>query len=285
MTTGTKDEDEIRLLLSTSNHNDILFFTSKGRVFQLPVYELPETSRTAKGQPIINFLGLQRDEEVTALLDITKFTGKHLFFATKRGTVKRLDIEAVSKIRTSGLIVLKIAEDDELGWVRPTDGNNTILMASEKGQAIHFDENDVRVMGRAAAGVRGIRLKPDDTVIETVVVPAEDSFVFSVTQRGLGKITNSEEYRTQNRGGTGIKVGAITKKTGNIIGVRMLSAEDRKTADVVLISKAGQTVRMPLKGVRKTGRVAQGVILTKLKNKSDSIVSYGIIRPSDEDDE
>ena len=200
VTTGTKEEDEIKLILSTKNHNDLLFFTSRGRVFTLPAYEIPESSRTAKGQPIINLLSLDKNEEISSILDITEEKNKYLFFVTSKGTSKKLLMDEVKKIRSSGLIVLKIKEDDSLAWVKTTSGDDNIFIATREGKAIQFSEDDVRPMGRAASGVRGIKLKNTDEVVEVTIVGKDEKYVLIVTQNGMGKISEISEYRDQNRG-------------------------------------------------------------------------------------
>ena len=196
---AVKDEDEVKIILSTSNHSDLLFFTNTGRVFSLPAYEVPETQRTAKGQPIINLLSLQKEEEITAILDLAAVAGKHFALISKKAVIKRVDMEDVKNIRTSGLIVMKPREGDELGWVRVTNGDDNILMVSKHGKAIQFKEEDIRVMGRGAAGVRGMRIAENDSVVEADVVAENDKYVFTVTENGMGKITNIEEYREQGR--------------------------------------------------------------------------------------
>ena len=154
MATGAKEDDEIKLIISTQNHDDLLYFTTKGRVFTLPAYEVPETTRIAKGQPIINLLGLQKDEEIAAILDISKEENKYLFFVSRAGIVKKLDMEQVQNIRANGLKVCGVKEGDDLMWVKTTSGHDSIFIATKSGKAIQFDENDVRPMGRAAAGVK-----------------------------------------------------------------------------------------------------------------------------------
>ncbi len=285
VTTAVKDEDEVKLLLSTKNHDDLLFFTNTGRVFRLPAYEIPEAQRTAKGQPIVNFIGLQKDEEITAILDATTETGKHYALISKKGIVKRIDVEDTANIRSSGLIVMKPKDGDELGWVRSTSGTDNMLLVSKHGKAIQFNEDDVRVMGRAAAGVRGMRIAEDDALIEADVVSSEAKYVFSVTETGMGKITDVDEYREQGRGGSGVKVGAVTGKTGDIIGVALLSEEMRKEGEVILISRDGQTVRVPLSGVRVTSRVTQGVILAKLKDKKDAFTGMAVMKAGAEEED
>lgn len=255
--TATKEEDEIQILLSSNNHDDLWFFTSSGRVFQLPTYEIPEFSRTAKGSPIVNFISLQPTESISTILNANEATKPFLFFATQQGTVKRLEREEITNIRTSGLIVIKVEEGDQLGWVQPTSGSDMMLLVSNEGQAIQFPETDVRAMGRSAMGVRGIRLKGKDTLVTASVVSKDMKYVFTASGRGLGKLSDIEDYRSQGRGGSGVKVSSVTPKTGKIIAATMLSEDDRTSADFVLVTKSGQTVRSPLKGVRLTGRVAQ----------------------------
>jgi DNA gyrase subunit A len=282
--TATKEEDEIQILLSSNNHDDLWFFTSTGRVFQLPTYEIPEFSRTAKGSPIVNFISLQPTESISTILNANEATKPFLFFATTDGTVKRLERTEITNIRSSGLIVMKVEEGNNLGWVCPTCGSDMMLLVSNEGQAIQFPETDVRAMGRSAMGVRGIRLKGKDTLVTASVVSKEMKYVFTASSRGLGKLSDIEDYRSQGRGGSGVKVGAVTPKTGKIISAAMLTEDDRKTADFLLVTKSGQTVRMPLKDVRLTGRVAQGVILTRLKD-DDAVTSMSIVREREEEEE
>lgn len=283
VTTATKEEDEIQILIPSNNHDNLWFFTSSGRVFQLPTYEIPEFSRTAKGSPIVNFINLQPNESISTILNAHEATTPFLFFATKKGTVKRINRTEITNIRASGLIVIKVDEGDELGWVQATSGSDMMLLVSHKWQAIQFPETDVRAMGRAAMGVRGIRLKGDDTLITASVVNKDMKYVFTVSERGLGKLSDIEDYRSQGRGGSGVKVGAITPKTGNIVSATMLSEDEKKNADFVLVTKSGMTVRSPLKDVRLTGRVAQGVILTKLKD-NDTVISMSIVQTGDDEE-
>lgn len=282
--TATKEEDEIQILLSSNNHDDLWFFTSSGRVFQLPTYEIPEFSRTAKGSPIVNFISLQPSESISTILNANEATKPFLFFATTDGTVKRLERTEITNIRSSGLIVIKVEEGNNLGWVQPTSGSDMMLLVSNEGQAIQFPETDVRAMGRAAMGVRWIRLKWKDKLVTASVVSEGMKYVFTASERGLGKLSDIEDYRSQGRGGSGVKVGAVTAKTGKIISATMLTEEDRKTSDFVLVTKSGQTVRSPLKDVRVTGRVAQWVILTKLRD-DDAVTSMSIVREREEEEE
>lgn len=283
VTTTVKDEDEVKLLLSTQNHSDLLFFTNTGRVFRLPAYEIPESQRTAKGQPIINFVSLAKDESIEAILDISTTQGKHFALVSKKAVIKRVDYEDLANIRSSGLIVMKPKDGDELGWVLSTNGEDKILMVSKKGKAIQFFESDVRVMGRAAAGVRGMRIGDDDAVVETDVVDSETKYVFTVTENGMGKLSSIDDYREQGRGGSGVKAGSMTAKTGDIIGVHLITEAVRKDGEVILISRSGQTVRVPLGTIRVTSRVTQGVILAKLKDKKDAFTSMTVTAKEEEE--
>lgn len=219
------------------------------------------------------------------MLDLTGTDGKHLCLISKKAVVKRIDISEVASIRASGLIVMKPHDDDALGWVRVTDGTDNILLVSAGGKAIQFDENDVRVMGRAAAGVRGMKVASGDALIVGCVAGKEARYMFTVSENGMGKISELSEYREQGRGGSGIKVGATTEKTGSVIGAFTLTEDERLGSSVILISKSGQTVRVPLDSVRVTGRTTQGVILAKLKDDDDGFTSATVVQKSEEDEE
>lgn len=284
VTTATKEEDEIKLILSTKNHNDLLFFTSRWRVFTLPAYEIPEATRTAKWQPIINLLSLDKNEEISSVLDITEEKNKYLFFVTSKGTSKKLLMEEVKKIRSSGLIVLKIKDEDSLAWVKTTSWDDNIFIATKEWKAIQFSEDDVRPMGRAASWVRWIKLKDTDEVVEVTIVSKDEKYVLIVTQNGMWKISEISEYRDQNRGWSWVKAMAITPKTGKVIGAMMLKDEDRDDTDLLLMSKWGQTIRLPLKGIRVTSRVTQWVILTKIRWEDDEIVRASLMKSSEWED-
>jgi len=284
ITTATKEDDEIYLVVPTTNHADLLFFTSQWRVFTLPAYEIPETTRIAKWQAIVNLLNLQKWEEISAILDITREENKYLFFVSRMWIVKKLEMDQVRNIRANGLKVVGVKDGDELRWVKTTTGHDSIFIATREGKAIQFHEEDVRAMGRAAAGVKWIGLKKDDHVIEVAIVWDDNKFVFIVTKNGLWKISDIDEYRNQKRGWAGVKAMAVTPKTGKLVSAKILTQEDRENSDILLISKAWQTIRLNLKWVRKTSRVTQWVILTKLKNKSDEIVRASIIRQSEDEE-
>ncbi len=284
VTTWSKEDDEIKLIIPSQNHSDLLYFTTQGRVFTLPAYEIPETSRTAKWQPIINLLNLQKDEQIAAILDISREKNKYLFFVSRAWIVKKLDMWDVKNIRANWLKVVWVKPWDDLMWVKTTTWDDNIFIATKQGKAIQFDENDVRPMWRTAAWVRGIKLKDEDIVIEVAVASPENEFLFIVTEKWMWKITATDEYRNQKRWGSWVKAMAVTDKTGKLVSAKMLSQDDRKDAQVILISKWWQTIRLPLKWIRKTSRVTQWVILTKLKNTSDLIVRASIVRENEQED-
>ena len=284
VTTWSKEDDEIKLIVPTQNHNDLLYFTTQWRVFSLPAYEIPETSRTAKGQAIINLLSLQKDEEISAILDITREQNKYLFFVSRSWIVKKLDMDMVKNIRANWLKVCWVKEWDSLAWVKTTTWSDNIFVATKEGKAIQFDENDVRPMGRAAAWVKGINLKWDDRVIEVAIVWEDNELVFIVTEKGMWKLTSIEEYRNQKRWWAWVKAMAVTPKTGKLIWAKMISEEDRKNSDIILISAWGQTIRLPLKWIRKTSRVTQWVILTKIKWEWDKVVRASIVREGESEE-
>jgi len=279
--TSTKDKDEVKEIIYTKNHNDLLFFTNTWRVFALPVYEIPEMARTAKWQPIINLLNLQKDEEITTILDLSRFSWKNLFFTTKKWTIKRVDIKQFSNIRQNWLIAIKINKWDELGWVKVTNWEDNIFLITSAWKAIQFKEDQVRVMSRTAKWVKWIRLKWEDKVVKAVVVRESDEFLFTATANWLWKITSIEEYKSQKRWWTWVNAGKITKKTGPIIWAAMLSADEKKNTEIMLISKWWQTIRLNLKWMRTTSRVTQWIILTKLKKEWDTIISMEVMKSTE----
>ena len=279
----TKDDDEILSLLHVMNHDDLLFFTNTGRVFRLPAYELPQGSRIAKGQAIVNLLQLQPEERISAILKADLEDKKFLFMVTRNGTVKRTDLAQFENIRRSGLIAQKMPPGDELRWVLGTDGDNEIILLSHKGKAIHFNEEDVRPMGRSAAGVRGVKLADGDFVVEAdAVTDAKKSKILVVMENGLGKMTPVSQYRLQGRGGTGVKAAQLTAKTGSIIGGCTL--EEGDDGDLLCISKQGQTIRMRLSDIPSLGRATQGVIIMRLKS-NDKVATMSVVMEDKESEE
>ncbi|MFH1822375.1 MAG: DNA gyrase subunit A, partial [Patescibacteria group bacterium] len=261
----TKEEDMVDFMFTTMTHNDILFFTTRGRVFQLKAYEVPQTTRTAKGQAIVNFLQLGSGEQVTSILPLDKIAkSKYLFFATEKGLVKKVKIEAFDNVRRSGLIAIKIKGEDKLIWAKPTDGKDEIQLITTQGQAIRFRETDVRDMGRNAAGVFGIRLKKEDMVVGMGIIKADKEKlkkyqVLTVMEQGFGKRTVLNLYKVQGRGGSGIKTAKVTAKTGKITNAYVVNTEAMMEKDLIVISEKGQVIRLPFKSVNQTGRDTQGV--------------------------
>ena len=237
----TKEEDMIEFMFTTQTHTDILFFTTKGRVFQLKAYEIPQAARTAKGQAIVNFLQLGSGEKVTSILPLDKIAdSKYLFFATEKGLVKKVELHAFDNVRRSGLIAIKIKEDDKLIWAKPTSGKDQVELITARGQAIRFKETDVRDMGRNAAGVFGIRLKKDDAMVGMGIIRADKETeklyqVLSIMENGYGKRTSLNLYKVQGRGGSGIKTAKVTTKTGNQLTLFIINMEAMKDKDLVII--------------------------------------------------
>ncbi len=270
---ATKEEDVVQHLVLTQNHDFMLFFTDKGRVFRLKVHEIPAASRTAKGQAIVNLLQLQPDEKVTSLINLSSdHNAKYLFMATRMGTVKKTKLEDYAKVRQTGLIAIKLDAGDELKWVKLTSGDDEIVMSTALAQAIRFKEKDVRPMGRATRGVRGIRLRPKDEVVGVDVVAA-DSQMLVIMANGYGKRTKVDQFATHTRGGVGIKAGVVTDKTGRAVDVRAIS--DTKE-DLVIVSTQGQVIRLPLASISLIGRATQGVRIMRM-NASDHVASVALI--------
>ena len=273
---ATKDEDEITQMINTRTHNNLLFFTDRGRVFRLPVYEIPLASRTARGQAIVNLLQLSENEHVTVMFDDTKKEGsQYLFMATTKGTVKKTDLKGFENVRKSGLIAIKLRPDDLLKWVRPTKEGDQVVMVTREGKCIRFKQEDVRPMGRNSMGVRGIRLRAEDIVVQMDVISDEQkSRLLVVMENGLSKSTMITNYRFQGRGGTGVKTATLTERTGKVVGARVL--EDETTGDLIIISREGQMIRMSLSVIPSRGRATQGVYVMRLKGE-DKVASISLV--------
>lgn len=274
---STKEEDMVEFMFSTMAHTDILFFTTRGRVFQLKAYEIPQTTRTAKGQAIVNFLQLPSGEKVTSVLPLDKIAkSKFLFFATEKGLVKKVKLELFSNVRRSGLIAIKIKEDDKLIWAKPSAGDDQILLVTANGQAIRFKEKDVRAMGRGASGVRGMRLKKDDIVVGMGIIKNDKEKikkyqVLSIMGQGFGKRTPLDLYKVQGRGGSGVKTAKVTPKTGKLTNAFIVNIDSMTEKDLILISEKGQVIRLPFKSVNQSNRDTQGVSLMRFKETDDNI--------------
>lgn len=279
----TKEEDLIAHLVYANTHDYLLFFTNKGRVFRLKTYEIPKVGLAAKGVAIVNLLQLQPDEVVTSMIRKDKEDKNddgYLFMCTKRGTVKKTALSDYQNIRQSGLIAIKLDEGDELKWIRQSSGENEIIISTSHGQSIRFNESDVRSMGRSARGVRGIRLRKEDEVIDMNIVQA-GSYIFVISEYGYGKRTKIDHFTAHRRGGVGIKSAVVNKKTGNLVGVRTLTDG---SDEIIIISKQGQTIRLGLKNIPVMGRTTQGVRIMRL-NEKDTVASMALVKKQVEEEE
>ncbi len=278
---STKEEDIVSQLFTTNTHAEILFFTSRGRVFRLKAYELPQGSRTSKGQAIVNFLQLSPGEKVTVTLSMDDIDdAKFLVMVTSRGTIKKSALDQFENVRRSGIIAITLDDGDELTWVKPSSGTDDISLVTKKGQSIRFSEDDVRAMGRTAAGVRGIKLGQNDNVIGMDIVDpklADKGLLqlFVITENGMGKRTDLQEYKTQGRGGSGIRTAKVTDKTGGVVGAFISSTDDER--DLMMISKDGIVIRTPFKSVPSLGRDTQGVRLMRFKEAGDRVSSVAFV--------
>ena len=257
----TRDEDFVEHIFTSSTHDNILFFTTKGMVYRLKGYHIPESSRTAKGMAIVNLLPLESDEKISAMIPVRQFNnGDYLTFVTKNGLIKRTDIMDYSRIRQSGLRAIDLVEGDRLISVNLTDGEKEIMIATRNGLAIRFKETDARAMGRTTRGVKAIELNDGDYVVSALVT-AEDKQILAITEGGYGKRTDVSEYRIQSRGGKGIFTYKLTEKTGKLSGILSASEEE----DVMLITSEGVVIRLHVDGISTFGRQTQGVCLVKMK--------------------
>jgi DNA gyrase subunit A len=274
---NTKEEDVVTNLITTSAHSDLLFFTDKGKVYQSKMYEIPEGRKATKGKSIMNFLSMSADERVTSVLAVRKeeWTGEWgLMMITKNGVAKKSDAAAFKDVRRSGLIAITLKEDDSLIAAKFVGTGDEVSLVTQKGQAIRFKESDVREMGRTAAGVTGMKLGKNDMIVAADVIKkdAKKSEILIVTEHGYGKTTPVKEYKTQNRGGSGIKTAKVTDKTGTIVGATVILEEERAEGELVIMSKKGQVIKLPLKDVPTLGRDTQGVRVMKMR-AGDSIAS------------
>jgi len=276
----TKEEDVVEQFFTTMTHNDLLFFTSKGRVFQLKAYDLPVGTRTAKGQALVNFLQLAPEEKVSTILPVGDMKEvKFLMMVTEQGTIKKTPIEDFANVRRSGLIAIGLKPGDNLEWVKPTNGKNQISLISSRGQSIRFEEEDVRPMGRTAAGVRGIKLKNNDKVVGMDVINPDDVKkleVLVVMENGFGKRTELKHYKVQNRGGSGVRTAKVSSKTGNVISGFIVNI-DEANKDLIVISRHGQVIRIPFKSISLLGRDTQGVRIMRFKLDKDTVANLSLV--------
>jgi len=273
----TKEEDSVEFMFTTSTHSDLLFFTTRGRAFQLKAHEVPQASRTAKGTPIVNFLQLLGGEKVTSTLPLDKLTSsKYLFFVTEKGLVKKVELSAFSNVRRSGLIAMKVKDDDKLIWAKPTSGSDDLVLITANGQAIRFKENDVRDMGRGASGVKGMRLKGKDMIVGMGVIKTgkekKRSYqIMTIMANGFGKRTPLNLYKVQGRGGSGIRTTKVTDKTGDITNAFVVNYDNMEGKDLIVISEKGQVIRLPFKSISELGRDTQGVRIMRFKEDKDRV--------------
>ncbi|WP_064092110.1 DNA gyrase subunit A [Rossellomorea aquimaris] len=276
---GTNDEDFVEHLLTTSTHDTILFFTNKGKAYRAKGYEIPEFSRTAKGLPIINLLGVEKDEWINAMIRVEEFVDDwYLFFTTKQGISKRTPVSDFANIRTNGLIAINLRENDELISVKLTDGEKDMIIGTKKGMLIRFPETDVRSMGRTATGVKGINLGDDDIVVGMEILE-EKNDVLVVTVNGYGKRTPASEYRIQTRGGKGLKTCNVTERNGELVSVKAVTGEE----DLMIITAHGVLIRMDVNGISTTGRNTQGVKLIRLQ-ESEFVSTVAKVEKEEEEE-
>ena len=277
----TKEEDVVEHLFSTTTHADLLFFTTRGRAFKLKAHEIPPASRTSKGQALVNFLQLAPQEKVSAVLSLKELGDyKYLVMVTHNGVIKKTDITDFDVVRRSGLIAIKLKGEDNLKWIKPSNGSDDVILITSKGQSIRFKEKDIRAMGRAAAGVKGIRLKGRDSIVGMDIVDPElikknMLELFVIMGNGFGKRTNLKSYKVQHRSGSGIKTAKVTAKTGEIVGAYVANTKDER--DLIIMSANGQVIRLPFRTVSVLGRATQGVRLMRFKEEGDGVASVTFV--------
>ncbi|MDD5416028.1 MAG: DNA gyrase subunit A [Candidatus Daviesbacteria bacterium] len=261
---ATKETDAVSHIFYTQTHDSILFFTDKGRVFQIKVWEIPETQRAAKGQAIVNLINVEQEEKVTAVLTTRQKgeSAKYFFMCTKGGTVKKTSLTEYANIRKNGLVAIKLDPSDELGWVTPTSGKDDVVIVSKNGKSIRFSETQVKPTHRDTSGVRGIKLTSNDEVVSLNLVQGNDDELLVIMQNGLGKKTRFSAWSRQGRGGQGVKAAQVTAKTGPIV---TAEAIDKKMDTLVLTSTKGQLIKMNLAEVPTLQRQTQGVILMRVR--------------------
>ena len=277
----TKEEDVIAQIITANSHDFLLFFTSAGRVFRLKAYEVPQASLAAKGTAAVNMLNLHPEEKITAIIKQGSELPKDgfLFMTTKKGTIKKTAISDYENIRANGLITIKLDEGDELKWVKGTTGSNDIIISTSAGQAVRFNESEVRAMGRSAMGVRGMRLRPKDEIVGMDIVTDKEQKLLVVSANGYGKATQAANFPVHRRGGVGIKAAAVTAKTGPIVAVHTM---DPGAKEVIMMSTKGQAIRVATAEIPTLGRATQGVRIMRL-DAGDAVASIGIVLPEEEE--
>ena len=277
----TKDEDVISHLVTASSHDYLLFFTNQGRIFRLKAYEVPQASLTAKGTAAVNLLNMHPDEKVTAIIKQGENSDGYLFMATKKGTIKKTAVKEFLTLRSNGMIAIKLDAGDELKWIQETTGVNDVVISTSAGQAMRFNERDVRSMGRSAKGVRGIRLRPKDEIVGMDVIHDRGQKLLVMSANGYGKATLAENFPAHKRGGVGIRVANVTTKTGPIVAVHTM---DPAAKEIIMMSTKGIAIRVAVSDIPTLGRVAQGVRIMKM-NDGDTVASIGMVLPEDDGNE
>jgi DNA gyrase subunit A len=282
--TGTKmlEDDFVEKILYTSSHDTILFFSNFGKVYRLKAYQIPSYSRTARGLPVVNFLSFEENEQLAAVLNINKedAEGGYLVFATRRGLIKRTEVSAFHNIRTNGIKAIILREDDELFEVGLTDGEKDIILGTSNGKGIRFSENDIRPMGRIAAGVRGIKVDSDEMVVGMAIINTDGDEIVIVTEKGYGKRTNVDAFRVQVRGGKGVKALNMTEKNGKMVALETVRGDE----DLMVITDKGMIIRTPLDQILTIGRDTQGVCIIKL-NEGHLVSSIAVVPKSEDEEE
>jgi DNA gyrase subunit A len=290
----TKEEDEIEHILSATTHDTLLFFTNKGRVFGTKAWDIPESSRQAKGQALVNLLNLEQGEEIRSVLPLSKESGiKNLIMATKSGLIKKTNISEFENLRASGLIAIKLRTDDQLISVHPTGGDDHIILLTRNAKSIRFPEANVRPMGRATTGVTGIRLEGTDELIGMEVFPGKELIpadkrkkvfrdILTIAEKGLGKRTPINLFPVQKRAGKGVKAAVVTDKTGDLKTAVMVTQNHNQ---VIITSRMGQVIKLPLKNIPELGRATQGVILMRFADKGDSAVAVAVLEKDGDEEE
>jgi DNA gyrase subunit A len=275
----TKEEDYVENMFVTNSHDDLLFFTNKGRVYCIKAYEVPEAQRTAKGRAIINLLMLSPEEKVTTVIPRKDDDTGNLIMATRRGLIKKTSLDEFASIRKVGKIAIKLLEDDELIGVEVSSGEDDLLIASHSGKAIRFNEKDVRNMGRDSQGVRSMKLTNDDFIVDMAVIK-KDSQIITISSKGYGKRSSVNDYRLQSRGGMGVKAGIFNEKTGSLVALKQ-SYDDN---DILLIADNGIIIRTPIDQISSLSRVSQGVKVMKIKDEN-FIVSVALVKKEEQEEQ
>ena len=266
---NTKEGDFIKKIITTNTHEDLLFFTSMGKVYSLEAYKIPEGSRTSRGQAIINILNLESGEKITEMVTLSELSkDSQMVLQTKNGQIKKTDAENFTKIRRNGIIAISLKDDDKLISVRQIEKDEELIISTKNGMTIQFNTKDVRSMGRAAAGVRAIKLDKDDEVV-SMNIKGDETYLLVVTENGYGKKTSFTNFKNQNRGGKGVRCHKITEKTGQLVDSLAVDLD----TDIMMVSLTGDMIRLSVRDISTTGRNTVGVKLKNLANDKDKIVS------------